>query len=515
MAILTIPTYGLDVVGGRLDYVSTTQIQWTFLNSNQIRLFDGSNWTVVSCSAQPSALNTATDLSGTALIPNCIYDVFAEYSSPTNFTLSFSRWAYGGTGNNNAYTDFAYPTLAGITNNPGPFATTATTNNSLSYLAFDRALGGAGGGWYSSSPPSSGTPQSIMIDFGTGNSILINKYYIGCRDDTTYLHPSEWKLQGSNSSAAVVGDAINDNGWTDLDTRTGDSGGTRNSYGSVYYCSHLTNLKPYQKYRLRATNGGSYIGELKLIPDVKSTPGYSTRIAPWESTITYGIGSRVTQDGHDYVCVTSHTAGTFATDLSSGYWVDNGTSVSGDFAGLYRHDGVLVSDSSTTGKSRRWLGIIYTHNNGGTVNFKDDVNYRYISNFYNREVKQVSSYNTNNTSWTASGSVWRESNNGVTQYRGNFVVCKSFITNGRFRQRYVGLGSSYDVEFSMAINSLSNQGTISANGVTGDVTLYGETSPLSIVSGYNWITNLEYSTGTATIYSYNGGSMNAVLNLWI
>ena len=503
MAILTIPTYGLDVVGGRLDAASTTQIQWTFLNSNQIRLFDGSNWTVVSCSVQPTALNTANDLNGTALFPNSIYDVFAEYSSPTSFNLVFSKWAYGGTGNNNANTDFAYPALAGITNNPGPFATTATTNNNLSYLAFDRALGSTGGGWYSSSPPSSGTPQSLMIDFGTGNSVCINKYYIGCRDDTTYLHPSEWKLQGSNSSAAVVGDAINDNGWIDLDTRTGDSGGTRNSYGSVYYCSHLTNLKPYQKYRLRATAGGSYIGELKLIADLKSTAGNSRRIAAWESTITYGVGSRVTQDGHDYVCLTNHTAGTFATDLVAGYWQDNGTSVSGDFAGLYRHDGVLVSDSSTTGKSRRWLGIIYTYNNSGTVNFKDDVNYRYVSNYYNSSLRSIQSYNSG-SDWTSTTTSWREagSSAGANQVRGYFVTCNNIEGLFSFRQTCLPPVATNSAYIGVLLNGGLIPSQVICNG-TAMQTLSGIASN-SVVIGLSYITMGVYTSGgTFTGYTFS------------
>ena len=83
----------MDVVGGRLDYVSTTQIKWSFLNSNQIRLFDGTQWRVVSATAEPTKAPTDTDMNGDVLAVDTIYDVFAKYTSATSFTLEFAKWA--------------------------------------------------------------------------------------------------------------------------------------------------------------------------------------------------------------------------------------------------------------------------------------------------------------------------------------------------------------------------------------------------------------------------------------
>lgn len=88
----------MDTVSGRLDLVSATSIKWAFQNSNQIMLNNGSQWNLVKVATEPTLSNTATDLNGIDLAPNTIYDIFAEYSSATAFTLVASRWATGGDG---------------------------------------------------------------------------------------------------------------------------------------------------------------------------------------------------------------------------------------------------------------------------------------------------------------------------------------------------------------------------------------------------------------------------------
>jgi hypothetical protein len=40
----------------------------------------------------------------------------------------------------------------------------------------------------------------------------------------------------------------------------------------------------------------------------------------WASGVTYAVGDLVTSQGYPVVCMTAHTAGTFATDVQSGYW---------------------------------------------------------------------------------------------------------------------------------------------------------------------------------------------------
>lgn len=41
----------------------------------------------------------------------------------------------------------------------------------------------------------------------------------------------------------------------------------------------------------------------------------------WIAGLTYGPFQTVTHSGNTYLCTTTHTAGTFATDLASGYWI--------------------------------------------------------------------------------------------------------------------------------------------------------------------------------------------------
>jgi hypothetical protein len=82
-----------DVVDGRLDYVSTTQIKYSFLRSNQIRLFDGTNEQLVQLTAEPTLANNATDLNGDALIYAVVYDIFAKWNSATAMDLVCAPWS--------------------------------------------------------------------------------------------------------------------------------------------------------------------------------------------------------------------------------------------------------------------------------------------------------------------------------------------------------------------------------------------------------------------------------------
>jgi hypothetical protein len=420
MAMLQIPNYGWDVVGGRLDWQSNTILQWTFQNNNQLRLYDGTNWTIVGCSSMPT-FNAASslDLSGSVLLPNMIYDVFAEYSSSTAFTLSMSRWAYGGNGGNSTNSSYSLTTYAGSTpvmtsaTTPGPYA--ITTDNEAGSSAYKAFTQGASAGDYWGATSTIGAGHYLIVDFGVGNSVVVNKYNIKARN-TGYnanCWPRDFSLYGSNDGT---------NWSAALDSRTNTSSPGANTFLASYLT--FNNKTPYRYYKLLVTANASgnetNIGELKLVVDSKSIGGGSARVSPWEISMPYIVGNRVTNGGHDYVCIAPHTShsSTFSSDSLS--WVDNGTSVTGDFAGLYRHDGVLVSDSSATGKKRRWLGIIMTYNNGGTVNFKDDINYRYVSNFYNG--KMLTSQVTFSGDTTTSNTSWAEVTTAIRAY---FLSCKT------------------------------------------------------------------------------------------
>ena len=497
----------LDVVGGRLDLVSATSLKWAFTNSAQIRLNNGSSWEIVTPSSEPTLANTGLDLNSTALAPNTIYDIFAEYSSSTAFNLVASRWATGGDGANNAGTTSCVPLMTAA-NAPGPVVVTTgsvyTTN--YGWCAFD---GSGTTDWLIFTDPSAAA-QSLMIDFG--NPVCINKYYLisayraNNATDAINGHPKDWKLQGTNNTSAAYGDAINANGWTDLGTETGKTASAVSQTSSAYTC---INSQSYRYYRLRVTasgnNGAVNLSGLTLVASANSLAGGSSRVRAYEASVIYNAGDRVTYGGHDWVCILQTTAGT--TPVAGNYWVDNGTSVSGDFAGLYRHDGVLVSDSSSTGKKRRWLGIIYTYNNGGTVNFKDDVNYRYVSNYYNRKSKTVKSYNTNDT-WTYASNVVRESNSGSGQVRGMFI-CSNAISTHISRAACCGMVVS-NMSLSVCLNTPST--ALAIIYVSPPAINTWTSASLSVnaqpVVGLNYITECEANASNAGNTVMLGGTYN-------
>ena len=669
-----IGTAPMDVVGGRLDLVSATSIKWGFQDSSQIRLYNptSSCWEVCNITTEPTLSNTATDLNSTALAPNTIYDIFAEYSSSTAFTLVASRWATGGDGANNSETQVCTTTATADTT--GSQIVTYTSKNGSGYegwYAFNRADGANNSSllWVSSAAPSSGSPQSLMIDLG--RSVCINKYRLKARVSDAVpgtnerAFPKTWKFQGTNNTSAVVTDAINDNGWVDLDTVASASDPVNNTYETLYHT--FANTTRYRYYRLRITdrsgaNNYCCIGEVDLVASIPA-PGASSRVKVYSATEIYNAGDRVTYGGHDWVCILQTTAGT--TPVAGSYWVDNGAKVGGhgdyntgtayatpimtgntapngtafsdttwdgsgtfdpyqafkqsvnssgwvsantsvphyvgydfgvgvakvinkyvirardsadsgvffpasftlqgsnngtdyttldtrtgitypgqatwtstftfsntvayryyklnvtalvtgstatsigelkliepanDFSGLYRHDGVLVSDSSATGKKRRWLGVIYTYNNAGVVNFKDDQNWRYISNFYNRTTKPVKSYNTN-LFWTYDTTVWREAYNGSGQVRGNFITCMA--TNRQIGCSVFWTASATASSGGVHINA-SNNATLNIPCGTNSTTSNCSYKVIPISLGYNWITMVEYSAATKTYFSDSG-----------
>lgn len=82
-----------DVVGGRLERTSATELRWEFHSSNQILLWDGTIWQVLKLAAEPTAANTATDLGGDTLTHGVVYDVFGKRASATSMSLHLAPWA--------------------------------------------------------------------------------------------------------------------------------------------------------------------------------------------------------------------------------------------------------------------------------------------------------------------------------------------------------------------------------------------------------------------------------------
>ena len=238
--------------------------------------------------------------------------------------------------------------------------------------------------------------------------------------------------------------------------------------------------------------------------------GTSSRTAAYSSGTTYNIGDRVTYGGHDYVCIQSGSNKTPSSEAT--YWDDNGASIDGDFSGLYRHEGVLVSSNSALGKKRRWLGVIYTYSNGGTVNFKDEEIYRYIGNYYNRHQKAVKTYNTN-ANWTYATLTWREANGGSGNVRGQMVSATTDAVTIGFFQLLL-LSGAIMCTAGVHINAVDNFTTRAfVPKITGYQT--GQSAGVtSVKAGYNFISLVEASEATTTFSSNSGADAHGYINVW-
>lgn len=95
---------------------------------------------------------------------------------------------------------------------------------------------------------------SVMVDLGSGNEKLINKYAIPEKSAYNNSTFRDWILQGSNTVGCAAGDAKNANGWTDLDTRTYGSIGTIDD--PIYLTFSCDTAYRYFRVRVTETVGG-------------------------------------------------------------------------------------------------------------------------------------------------------------------------------------------------------------------------------------------------------------------
>lgn len=86
-----------DIMGGRIERVSDTQIKWAFYNSNQARLWNNtaSKWDLVSMASNPTLNSSANDIGGTAITDGRCYDIFLKRVSDTSASLHAARWTTG------------------------------------------------------------------------------------------------------------------------------------------------------------------------------------------------------------------------------------------------------------------------------------------------------------------------------------------------------------------------------------------------------------------------------------
>jgi hypothetical protein len=243
-------------------------------------------------------------------------------------------------------------------------------------------------------------------------------------------------------------------------------------------------------------------------PWAVATAGASTRTAAWVGITDYKVGQRVSNSSHYYVCKTAHTShtDTFAND--SAYWVDNGLAASvgsnSDYYGLYQQDGVLVSGSDTNGKKRRWLGVIYTFNNT-VVNFKNDVNYRYISNFYNSVSKTVRTSGDANTYTNVSATFIADP--GIIPAKFVSCITKNLGINAFATMKSDGTHSCF---LGIGVNS-STVATAESKSTSFSLEVVCYCYASVDFYGYNYFSDLEHTdAGTLTINAYLGTQSGAM-----
>lgn len=268
---------------------------WTSIvrnNSGTWQYSNAGSWTNASSNTQAQAMIQATDQSAyqwqkseveavsaanwmaSGGIPSGSYLHWA-----TRLITAFS-WVADGTTN----TSEAYATNAMSSNSSGGQVVSATSQNMnywLAYYAFNQSISD-NQNWATSSAPTSGSPQSIMIDLGAANAKVINKYAWFCSSSQS-VNPCDWQLQGTNNTSAGVNDGETANGWTTLHSI---ANGTSWAYRGSWATYGFTNSTAYRYYRMRITGGcpsGAYMWMLEL----KLIAAGSTTITPTFTKIAF------------------------------------------------------------------------------------------------------------------------------------------------------------------------------------------------------------------------------------
>jgi len=92
-ALTSLDRFYKNMVGGRLEKYSDTELRWQEDTSDTIGLWNGNGWELVCPSGTIQAFSDSTTISGGALTYDTNYDVYATYESADNFTLEFQEWA--------------------------------------------------------------------------------------------------------------------------------------------------------------------------------------------------------------------------------------------------------------------------------------------------------------------------------------------------------------------------------------------------------------------------------------
>jgi hypothetical protein len=416
----------MDVVGGRLTLTDATHIRYAFVTNNQIRLYDGTGWRLRNLSAEITKLNTDQDVAATTLAVDKVYDVFAlDTGSATSADVAFARWAIpserfvtyaSGTsyskGDRVNVDNASYSSI---------WAQTLTSDASGDYQGFCFRTVFPGSAF-------SGAGEYIKITFSAHSSthMVIGYASIGeCDPSGNVVNAigtaqfKQIKFSGNN------GITINGGATAQSDALQFRIDPNKYYAVSIDFASGSTNLC---KKKMSATGYNTYyVSGSKY--NIQSTGGWSL-----SATEIEGVSDISVSAATYYVSVANTNQNNAVSDVTK--WASLGNVPANyDFAGLYIQDGIPVlgpSNATLDGRKYRWLGVIYTYNNSTVVNFKQQKDLMYVSNFYNAVPIGVGVNNpyTTDTS-TVPGTSWEGWNSSATDWLCKFISCISrelFIT---------------------------------------------------------------------------------------
>jgi hypothetical protein len=169
---------GGSIPGGVLQFISSTQIKWSFLYNSMIQLFNNTTglWALVQPGTEPTVSNTASDMGGDALVSGVIYDVYAKYVSNSSFSLEFAKWGTSTAGAStvaNAWvTSTSYKVGQRVTNSGNTYACLAPHTSGT--FATDLVAGN----WLAVGSDGLGSQDGVKIYAATGAFVCYR--FLGC-----------------------------------------------------------------------------------------------------------------------------------------------------------------------------------------------------------------------------------------------------------------------------------------------------------------------------------------------
>jgi hypothetical protein len=492
----------MDVVGGRLTMTDATHLRYAFVTSNQIRLHDGTNWRVRNLTSEITKLNTDTDVAGTALAVDKVYDVFAlDTGSTTSADIAFARWR--------SVSERFEKYASGTSYSKGDRVNVDNNSYSSSFTqALDTNSGDNSGYTFRTVVPGSSLSvagEYIKVELTTASDLDATLAHVTIGESDAYgnivnaFGTAQFKeLLFSGAAGCTITQGV---------PKTSDALQFR--IDPKKYYTIITDITSGGYRRKSSTAVNLYYKA--------STASYNTP-SLFGTTLVAGqcsfLSSITVSAATHYVSVANSNSGiTPGTDSSK--WASLGlVPANYDFAGLYIQEGIPVlgpSNATLDGRKYRWLGVIYTFNNTA-VNFKDDDTHLLVSNFYNRRAR-TGYQAASGGGATYSSSTWTIWPNGVSPQ----IMVVDCIT-----AKYVPIPTNMAtsgattgwMEGAIWLNGgfvIQAQGTVGIPTIGASALQSLGAKTITLSPGYNYFDVYRHGDGSTTFYYYTGSQSLEVL----